>query len=135
MQTFEKGNKDLSKFTWVTKSKNWCKIENDIAISIARASGNCKRERAMVHFHNFAAKRISNSNYVMFGIDGDRLYFAESDSTSGFKMSAKCEDKRMATSQISDDKFVEWAREHRGEYTLHQDAGSGLYYIDTRRLI
>lgn len=131
MLTFEKNPKDTSKFLWVTKTKVRVKEEDDIVISLANPSKQ-KPTRATIHFYNYTSMKVTGTEYVMYGIDGDRIYFAESDNISGFKLTTQTEN-RIAISQVTDPKFVEWCRAHIGGYKLRLDSSSGLYYAECRR--
>lgn len=133
MQTFEKGHKDPDKFMWVTKGKARFTQNFDLSITLNKASIN-KGARACIHLHNYASQRVSTSGYVVFGIDGDRLYIKDSDSLLGFKLTTQT-DGRNAILQVSDKNFTEWCRNHIGGYMLHQDGETGLYYCDCRRLV
>lgn len=138
MQTIEK-NINPDKFMWITKTKSYNAgtAAQDVVLSVGAGSLNKKTgvraaDRVTITFHNYAAKRISNSAYIMFGLDGDRLYFAEAEQSNGYKLTSDT-DFRIAVTQVTSDVFVEWVRKHIGGYTLHQDVKSGLYYVDTGR--
>lgn len=129
MQMFEKGKKNVNDFQWYTKA--WVRCEDDVLLSLSKNTSKLG-ERACITLKNKASIRVIQTGYAIAGVDGDRLYFAESDRTNGYKLVG---DENRATFQISNPKFIEWVRERKGGYTLHQDANSGLYFIETRRLV
>ena len=140
MQTVQKNDVVKSdSFKWIIKQKNYNRDHgsDDILISIASAGvskkGNKRGERVCIHFYNKSAKRVTQTGYLMFGIDGDRLYFCSTDSVSGYKVSSKAY-QDTGVVQSSDSTLVEWAKTRRGSYTLHQDSKSELYYIQGKSI-
>ena len=133
MQTIQKNDVTKSNsFQWITKKKSYLKESDDIVITLTAAGvtkeGKPRERRVCIHFHNKSAQRITKTGYVMFGLDGDRLYFCEADNISGYKITMK-EKYDNGTAQISDTTLMNWVAPRRGAYSLHQDARSGLYYI------
>lgn len=128
METFEKGKKDISSFKWFTKCySSW---DDDIILSLCKRTSK-QGERVCITFKNKSSERISSTGYVIVGVSDNRLYFQESDSVNGYKLSG---DAKRSVIQISSPKFVEWARPRLNGYTLHQDALTDLYYIETKEI-
>ena len=132
MLTIQKGNPN---FKWIMKQKAYARESEDIIISVTSSGPKDKAvsrsHRTTIHFHNKSKDRVTTTGYVMLGIDGDRLYFSETDSTTGFKISSQGNTDN-GTLQVSDDNLLNWAKQRRGAYALHQDSKSGLYYIQAK---
>ena len=138
MQTIQKNDVTKSNsFQWITKKKSYIKESDDIVITLSTAGitkeGKPRERRVCIHFHNKSAQRITKTGYVMLGLDGDRLYFCEADNVSGYKITMK-EKYENGTAQISDTTLMNWVSSRRGGYTLHQDAKSGLHYIQATKI-
>ena len=120
-------------FQWITKSKSYSGSSgSDITIRVVHGSKKQgSKERVGITIRNKQYEHFK-SGYVMFGIDGDKLYIAEASFDVGYKMSkANTADARYI--QVMDNAFVEWAHNHIGDYRLDQDSKSGLYYINAER--
>lgn len=138
MQTIQKNDVTKSNgFQWITKKKSFVRESDDIVITLASAGvtseGKKRDRRVCIHFHNKSIERITKTKYVMLGLDGDRLYFCEADSVSGYKITVK-EKYGNGTAQISDPTLLKWVSTRRGAYSLHQDVKSGLYYIQAKSI-
>lgn len=131
MEYITKNAPDFSKFVWVNKKKcSKTPSEFDCTIGVYKTKGI---ERVNLTLRNGVNKKLSTTEYVMFGIDGDRLWFAQGDSRTGYKMSKSNHSDQITTSQSQVPEFLEWAHHHIGDYTLNRDSSSGLYFIDARR--
>ena len=131
MLTVQK-NDVTQNFQWITKSKAYTLSSKDIVLTISKEgtakNGTHRAARGCVYFHNKSGERISKTGYVMFGIDGNRLYFCEADKISGFKLTVQNSENCCA--QATDKMLVDWISKHIGEYSLNQDSKSGLYYVE-----
>lgn len=134
MHTIKKGNSNIK---WISKKKCYgTRTSEDIVLSISKQratpNGKTRLERVMVHFHNKSAERITSTKFVVFGIEGDCLYFREAESGEGFKITTSAHNATIGTSQCQDPHFVEWARNRRNGYKLNKDENSGMYYIEAK---
>lgn len=134
MHTIKKGNRNIE---WFSKKKCYGeRTSEDIVLSIAKGgispNGKVRPERVVVHFHNKSAERITKTGFVVFGIEGDWLYFREAESGEGFKITTSSHNSSIGTSQCQDPHFAEWARNRRSGYSLHKDAVDGMYYIEAK---
>lgn len=136
MITVEKG-KNPENFTWITKTKFYGRsadTTSDISIGLSTGpKAHPEKTRVAIHFRNYTMKKF-NSEYVMLGIDGDRLYFADADKYTGYKITTQT-DGRLGVLQVTDDNLREWARNHIGDSRLYQDSKSGLYYAQIGKLV
>ena len=117
-------------FQWITKL-NARGIIDDVSIGISKNGDN--KDRVQLTFRNKKWEHFK-TECIMFGIDGDKLYFCETDARTGYKLSKNkqntCNNRYV---QCTDDSFVAWARLHIGDYRLDQDSKSGLYFINAER--
>lgn len=81
-------------------------------------------------FRNNIFKRITKTNYVMFGLEGDRLYFLESNEYTGYKLSDLTYNKRRI--QVSASDFVKVAKAFFGDHDLKCDSQKNMYYIEKK---
>lgn len=134
MHTIKKGNSNIE---WFSKKKCYgTRTSEDIVLSLAKGgistNGKIRPERVVVHFHNKSAERITSTGFVVFGIEGDYLYFREAESGEGFKITTGLRNATIGTSQCQEPHFVEWARNRRSGYSLHKDENNGMYYIEAK---
>ena len=117
---------------WVTKQRGYYPGADDIDIHIGKSNG---RERMAMTIRNGVHEKFG-SEYLVFGIDGDRLWFAESDATYGYKMTTAGKNNPNENRYVSvmDESLVSWAHNHIGAYRLDRDVKSGLCYVDARRI-
>lgn len=120
-------SKNQPNFQWITKQTS--RVSDDVSISVTKNGAN--KPRMQIVFRNKKGEHFK-SGYVMLGIDGDRLYFCETDARTGYTLT-KGNSNHNRYLQCSAPTAFDWARMHIGDYRLDQDAKSGLYYIDARR--
>lgn len=116
-------------FQWITKSTNYSRSDADITISLGKTNNKPRMQMTIRNkqFEHFP------SGYVMFCIDWDKLYIAESDSRTGFKLTGNNQTDFSRYVQCGDEVLTDWARTHIGDYRLDKDSKSGLYYVDAKR--
>lgn len=120
--------KQTGSISWVTKSKPYMRANDDVQIGVSNVKG---RPTGSIIIRNNLYKKF-DSEYLMFGIDGTRLYMKASDSKSGYKM---C-DTTSAWNRyvkVHDSTFADWCSNHRGNYSLSYDTELGLNYIETSK--
>jgi aspartate 1-decarboxylase len=78
--------KNSGNIHWVTKSKAYLREVGDIQINVTcLKSANANKYQASMILRNNQHKKFP-SGYVMFGISGSRLYFVDSNSNDGYKL-------------------------------------------------
>lgn len=117
-------------FTWIGKQKRFFGGEADVSAHVGKSN---KREIASFTFRNDCWKKF-DAGYIMFGIDGDRLWFAGADNTTGYKLSTAASGCINRYAQCNDPALVEWVHNHLGDYELHRDTKSQMCFIDGRRI-
>lgn len=122
---FTQGN-----ISWVIKSKGYYSGKADIDIHISKSKG---KERMAITIRNGCHKKF-DSEFIVFGIDGDRLWFAPADASNGYKMSIATSHSDNRYVQCTDETLVTWAHDHVGNYRLSKDVESGLHFVDARRV-
>lgn len=113
---------------WVSKSKQYTRGDADVQVGVTTYKG--KRLGSIIIRNNLYKK--FDSDYVMFGIDGSRLYFKSCTKSEGYKMSETVSNYNRYI-KASDATFSDWCSTHRGEYSLQYDIELGLNYIETDR--
>jgi len=87
-------------------------------------------------FRNGAAMIMTKSGYIVVAMVGDKLYFKESTSDRGYKVTKKNQVKvESRYCYISNNDLRSWALTRKGDYRLHLDSKEKLYYIDTAERI
>lgn len=133
--TVDKNGVERSQLVWIRKTRGYTYAgTRDIMLSVNRGSGKVagEKDRVSVHFYNKVNEQIAPGNYILFAIDGDRLYMQAGEEKEAFKISSSAKSSKFA--QVSDPVFVDWVRNRIGNYSLYQDSKSGLYYIEAKEL-
>ena len=129
MDVVQKNNQQS--FVWITKAKaSYRSTVHDVTLHVGKSNG---RELTFLTFRNAAHKKIG-AEFVTFGIDGDRLWFAPADNTTGYKLSKGSATSESRYVQCSDSTLLAWTHNHIGDYNLNKDVKSGMYFIDGRRI-
>lgn len=125
--------KQHDEIRWVSKSKPYIRSEADVLIGISNTKlKNGKMHRsASIIFHNNQHKKF-DTEYLMFGVSGTRLYMKPCDSTMGYKLSDTGASYNRYV-KVPDETFADWCSNHIGGYTLCFDDNEGLYYIDAKK--
>jgi hypothetical protein len=89
------------------------------------------KSRAIIHFYNGTARKISNSGYILmkYACDENRLYFERaSDNADAYKITCSSRQKILDGWITTSSKILEWVL-LEGVYTLEYDSTEQLYYI------
>lgn len=113
------------KLDWIIKQKYATKKD----ISFNRCV-NKNREYVSLTMRNNVSKTIAPTGYVIFAIDGERVYFSEATEEIGYKLSDKGTSGSVST-QIYNDDFTKFIRYHAGDYNIEYDFKNKLYFVDT----
>ena len=105
----------------------------DVWISLIKKSSNkADGYRIGLYFRNDAWKRITEEDYIVVAIHGDRLYFAKASKDIGYKLSKQSSSITRKV-EITDTKLCEWAKEHIGDYYLSFDEHNKYWYINAKK--
>lgn len=124
---------------WNKYSKNYTRRNYDSDCSIRINGGDRSSSSSLVfRFYNGSEKKFNNgSEYVLFTTneEGDRVYFASSDSINGYKLFDT--NKSAAQSKTLQRKFSSAAIKvwipRVGDYNILYDKEEKCYYIDLNR--
>jgi len=125
----------VSNLNFVTKTRTRQSEMCDVAIRLNRnglnAAGNPKYSTVFRFSANSVKKIVTNTQYAVYAVDKQRgrVYFAESDAVTGFKLvcPSKGSECRHIQSHANDYEF--WG-DHVGDYNLLFDRDEKLYYLD-----
>lgn len=121
--------KNSSGIHWVKKSKIYGnRGGRDVLISTSKYNN---KVCASITLRNSQYKKFP-SGYVMFGIAGTRLYLAESDSISGYKLCDNASSYNKVVKSL-DSTLIDWCKNHRGECILNYDDSNKAYYVETNK--
>lgn len=102
-------------------------------ISITLACKNSDHEQVSLVFRNGAAEMIApQTHFYVLAIAGNRLYFREADSRTGYTISRPAKQKS-GYSTLRIESVSNWARIHEGDYSLLYDDNIKLFYIEDLR--
>jgi intein-encoded DNA endonuclease-like protein len=105
----------------------------DVGISLIRKTPNkADGYRVGLYIRNDAWKRITEEDYIVVAIHGDRLYFAKASKDIGYKLSKQSHSITRKV-EITDTKLYEWAKEHIGDYYLSFDEHNKYWYINAKK--
>lgn len=127
-------NEVISGMNWRTKSRSGCGVSNgsksDVSISLGKKTKEAEPSLLCVTFRNEVEKLIFDESceYIQFGIHKNRMFFRQSDPSTGYKMYARlknCKNRytKFPIEEESDKNFV-------GNYELKYDEFLELYYIE-----
>lgn len=109
---------------WFKKGKCSRFCYKDVRLSVSKNS-----TVSYITFFNGAYERITDSDNLIFGISGDRLYFKGGDSVTGYKSVTGAKSRRIV---LFSDEFIEYAKKHKSEFDLEYDVENNLYYIEDK---
>jgi len=127
------------KLQWITKrrashSDNFADVTISVAKKGAYKNGK-ERKRAIMYFRNNCDKCFSKNGYLTFALTADKIYFAESDDKTGFKLSRKSVTSNTAAINVSLDEQENGFNLKRsnswiGDYSLEFDSVEKLWCIN-----
>lgn len=113
---------------WVVKEKNYTKAQFDSEVMISNTVAGGKKIICFRFRKNSFYKIIKNSDFVMVGREGNKIYFKETTGDQGFKMREIAENQRYLRIPSSKKFFI--TDDEIGEYNLKFDAELKLCYIN-----
>ena len=111
---------------WISKRQNISEAD----VSITKVSNGTNKKQISFRFRNNCYNRITANLYVVYAVDGDRIYFGMSKDKSGFKLCFS--DNKFSngmfktTSPFNLDSFI-------GDYDLEHDRELKLCFIDKNK--
>ena len=126
----------LPELNWVTKKvRNHYHTDkfSDVYISISeKKSKEYKNFRLLFHFRDRVKEKMNTSGYLCFAVFENRIYFKESDSINGFRISSKAKNSKTITMapSIKEEDIPKYEKFCGKELELKYDELYKLYYIE-----
>lgn len=115
---------------WIKKSTRINTSIADVSVSITSfgkdKSGATKYGTAITFRNKCFRSILKDSDYMIFAVNGKKIYFKKSDSVNGFKVCYT--DKERSKCRI---KYTKLLNRFCGDYALRYDSKENLYFIDT----
>ena len=103
------------------------RMDVDVYMSVIKRKDS--NDAVTITFYNGSEKKITNGDYIVFAIDGDRMYLnGDVNNITGWKLSDCPNNHRRL--YISRDNLLEFVKANRGYHNLSYDKDRELYYID-----
>ena len=120
---------------WITKAKSYERdVYGDVRLSISTDNSRKDKVRIVFTFYKgIERKIIKNLPYIMVGVNGSRLYFAETQKHNGFKLVGSNDRQAKYISMVNT--HLKMGVKDVGFYNLNFDAEKRLYYIDLAQKI
>lgn len=109
---------------WIKKSESRTILGNDIDIVISQTTSK-KRTSTVIYIKKSLSKLITTTNFIMFGVDKNKLYLAEGNKKDGY---ALCESSQQRFFVKLADSVLPVKEIEKGEYTLQKDTQG--FFID-----
>ena len=106
---------------WLQKKQKIKKNESDVSISVSEYG-------TYITFRNGCLDDMVKTDYIVVGVQGKRLYFAESNEEKGFKLSKKSGNKRIRFKEKLSRCFV-------GDYKMMWSDNEAYLYIDSSKVV
>ena len=114
---------------WIKKSARINTSIADVSVSITsfgKGKSGATKYGTTITFRNKCFRSIlKDSDYMIFAVNGKRIYFKKSDNVNGFKVYYT--NKERSNCRI---KYVEPLNRFCGDYALRYDSKENLYFID-----
>ena len=115
---------------WIKKRKYNTEYAQDADVVLTNSLGTKgKCDTTYINFKNTSWAKITTTGYIVIGIEGSRLYFAEAPHNEGFKLSTFSADKSGCRVGILAEKLPT-SKLELGSYKLKYDIVEKLYFID-----
>jgi hypothetical protein len=115
-------------FNWIEKNHYASKGMKGADLTITNSCKEAKKEKISFRFRNGTYKKITQTNYIVFSIIPNRIYFKESDANKGFKLTGYGKYNDSCSFQVAGNYPT-----LEGSYTIEYDKKEGLYFIDLEK--
>jgi hypothetical protein len=114
---------------WVTKNEYAVGVSSDI-IRIKFSTNHSGKETAYITFGEKALAHIEGKQ-ILFGVDGEKLYFCGTDDGEGYRLSRRAHAASLFVIGSTSSIFRSFA----GKHEVQIDPANGLPFIDKSRNI
>lgn len=117
---------------FITKKKNRTgKNDFDVSVKITNSKDERNRNYVQFAFRNNCFRAITETEFVVVAIEGNRLYFKGETKELGFKLTKSTKETNRFT-RILDEDLTKWCKDRQGEYPLLFDKEHHLFFIKTK---
>lgn len=97
-------------------------------LTITNSDKKSKKERISFRFRNGVFKKITSTDYMVFAVVNNRIYFKESDKIKGFKLTGFGKESDSCSIQATGNYPV-----LEGNYLVEYDKKEHLYFVDLEK--
>lgn len=126
---FRQKNEQKLELNFFTKKKAWTSASRDFDVIISVNKYKDRDDRITIRFNDKCYEKITKTSHIVIAPHGNRLYFAEAESRTGWKVSDCNTENASALCYISVPEIVSVLKaDYIGDYQLMRDING--YYIE-----
>ena len=116
---------------WITKEKGgFNPMVKDVRFGFLKGEGRVSISIAPAAI----ASKLNGTEYIVFAISGNRIYFKEADSHTGYKLS-RTTGQKSGTAQLKSKELADFLHKnvHIWDSNFRYDSTMGLYFVDASK--